>query len=121
MQPQQQRIQPWIIAAVRAGLADLGEPQVMAAAGRVLFEEDMAGALVRDLSGAWSGRGYARTGNSPLEAGIRGVRKPYTVWTRAGTPRACSSLRMSPGSLVRNEVGVRCYQRYVRVDDIRGA
>ena len=52
MQPQQQRIQLWIIAAVRAGLADLGEPQVMAAAGRVLFEENMADALVRDLPGA---------------------------------------------------------------------
>ena len=42
------------------------------------------------------------------------------VWTRAETPRACSSLRMSPGSLV-DEVGVRCYERYVRVDDICGA
>ena len=52
VQPQQQRIQLWIIAAVCGGLADLGEPQVVAAAGRVLFEENMADALVRDLSGA---------------------------------------------------------------------
>jgi hypothetical protein len=52
VQPQQQRIQLWIVAAVCGGLADLGEPQVMAAAGRVLFEENMADALVRDLSGA---------------------------------------------------------------------
>ena len=52
MQPQQQCIQLWIIAAVCGGLADLGEPQVVAAAGRVLFEENMADALVRDLSGA---------------------------------------------------------------------
>src|SRR4249920_1203073 len=36
----------------------------------------------------------------PLEAQIRRVQEPQTVWTRAETPRACSSLRMSPGSLV---------------------
>jgi len=47
-----QRIQLWIAAAVCGGRADLGEPQVMAAAGRVLFEENMADAVVRDLSGA---------------------------------------------------------------------
>ncbi len=52
VQPQDQRVQLWIVAAVCGGLADLGEPQVMAAAGRVLFEENMADALVRDLSGA---------------------------------------------------------------------
>ena len=37
----------------------------------------------------------------PLDAEIRGVWEPHTVWTRAGTLRACSSLRMSPGSLVK--------------------